>query len=61
MIKDLKTIMGLYSSTEVEDLVNYHIKDFLVEPTLFQQVYEEILTFTYWLKGFEPQNILEIG
>jgi hypothetical protein len=37
------------------------IKDFLVAPTLFQQVYEEITTFAYWLKGFAPHNILEVG
>lgn len=45
----------------IEKLVEYHIKDFLIEPTLFQQVYEEITTFAYWLKGFAPHNILEIG
>jgi predicted O-methyltransferase YrrM len=45
----------------IEDLINYHVKDFLIEPTLFQQVYEEITTFAYWLKGFQAHNILEIG
>jgi predicted O-methyltransferase YrrM len=45
----------------IEKLVNYHAKDFLIEPTLFQQVYEEITTFAYWLKGFQAHNILEIG
>ena len=45
----------------IEELVNYHVKDFLIEPTLFQQVYEEITTFAYWLKGFQANNILEIG
>ena len=41
----------------IEHLVDYHLKDFLVAPTLFQQVYEEITTFAYWLKGFAPHNI----
>jgi predicted O-methyltransferase YrrM len=45
----------------IEELVDYHVKDFLIEPTLFQQVYEEITTFAYWLKGFQAHNILEIG
>jgi len=45
----------------IEHLVDYHLKDFLVAPTLFQQVYEEITTFAYWVKGFAPHNILEIG
>ena len=45
----------------IEHLVDYHLKDFLVAPTLFQQVYEEITTFAYWLKGFAPHNILEVG
>ena len=45
----------------IEHLVDYHLKDFLVAPTLFQQVYEEITTFAYWLKGFQAHNILEIG
>ena len=45
----------------VEDLVNYHVKDFIIENELFQQVYEEILALAYWAKGFQPHNILEIG
>jgi predicted O-methyltransferase YrrM len=45
----------------IEKLIDYHVKDFLIEPTLFQQVYEEITTFAYWLKGFQAHNILEIG
>lgn len=45
----------------IEKLIDYHVKDFLIEPTLFQQVYEEITTFGYWLKGFQANNILEIG
>ena len=46
---------------KVEDLVNYHCKQYLYDHYLFQQVYEEILTFSYWLSGFKPHNILEIG
>lgn len=28
---------------------------------MFLQVYEEFLTFAYWVNGFKPNNILEIG
>ena len=45
----------------IQNLIDYHVKDFLIQPTLFQQVYEEITTFAYWLKGFKPNNILEVG
>ena len=45
----------------VEDLVNYHLKDFIIDNELFQQVYEEILTLAYWVNGFQPHNILEVG
>lgn len=51
----------MFNNVNVEELINYHTKDFLIEPLLFQQVYEEILTLAYWLKGFQPHNILEIG
>jgi len=46
---------------DLTKLINYHSQDFLIESELFQQVYEEITTFSYWLKGFQPHNILEIG
>ena len=45
----------------VEELVKYHCKPHLYDNHLFQQVYEEILTFSYWVAGFKPHNILEIG
>lgn len=46
---------------KVEDIIDYCIRDFIIDACDFQQVYEEILTFGYWLKGFQPENILEIG
>jgi len=46
---------------KVKKLVDYHCKPYLYDNYLFQQVYEEILTFSYWLAGFQPNNILEIG
>lgn len=49
------------NNIKVEDVVNYCVKDFFIDHCDFQQVYEEILTFGYWVKGFEPKNILEIG
>ena len=46
---------------DVEEVVNYCAQDFFVDKFEFQQVYEEITTLGYWLKGFAPNNILEIG
>jgi cephalosporin hydroxylase len=46
---------------KVEDVVNHCVRDFFIDACDFQQVYEEILTLGYWIKGFEPVNILEIG
>lgn len=45
----------------IKKLVDYHCKTYLYLDTQFMQVYEEILTFSYWLAGFKPHNILEIG
>ena len=45
----------------VEDVVNHCVRDFFINACDFQQVYEEILTLGYWIKGFAPNNILEIG
>ncbi len=42
-------------------LVDYCVNNQLIEKFTFMQVYEEFLTFSYWLKGFEANNILEIG
>lgn len=40
----------------VEEIVDYTIRS---SPLI--QVYEELLHLCYWLNGFEPNNILEIG
>jgi cephalosporin hydroxylase len=42
-------------------LVDYCLNPDLMRKCIFMQVYEEFLTFSYWLKGFQPNNILEIG
>ena len=42
-------------------LVDYCVNSELMHKCIFMQVYEEFLTFSYWLKGFQPNNILEIG
>lgn len=42
-------------------LVDYCVTPELMYKCIFMQVYEEFLTFSYWLKGFNPENILEIG
>jgi predicted O-methyltransferase YrrM len=44
-----------------KELVDYCLNKDLMEKCIFMQVYEEILTLSYWLKGFNPHNILEIG
>lgn len=44
-----------------KELVDYCTHSRLTEEHTFMQVYEEILTLCYWLKGFKPHNILEIG
>lgn len=44
-----------------KELVDYCLDPDLMEKCIFMQVYEEILTLSYWLKGFRPVNILEIG
>ena len=41
-------------------LVDYCVNPDLMHKCIFMQVYEEFLTFSYWLKGFQPNNILEI-
>jgi predicted O-methyltransferase YrrM len=46
---------------DVKELVDYHCKSFITRDLLFQQVYEEILTFSYWVSAFKPHNILNIG
>ena len=49
------------SDIKVEDVIDYCAQDFFIDACDFQQVYEEILTLGYWIKGFAPENILEIG
>lgn len=44
-----------------KQLVDYCVNPELMEKCIFMQVYEEFLTFSYWVKGFAPNNILEIG
>lgn len=48
-------------SLSPKELVDYCLNPDLMEKCIFMQVYEEILTLSYWLKGFRPVNILEIG
>jgi predicted O-methyltransferase YrrM len=36
------------------------IDSYLLENNVLQ-VYEEYLNFAYWVKGFKPENVLEIG
>ena len=44
-----------------KELVDYCLVPDLMEKCIFMQVYEEWLTFAHWVKGFQPNNILEIG
>jgi hypothetical protein len=42
-------------------LVDYCCQQFLVQDRQFMQVYEEILNLAYWVRGFAPHNVMEIG
>lgn len=46
---------------QTKRLVDYCVHPELMEKCIFMQVYEEFLTFSYWVKGFSPNNVLEIG
>ena len=49
------------SDPDPKELVDYCLNFDLMEKCIFMQVYEEILSLSYWIKGFKPNNILEIG
>lgn len=51
----------LDQNIDPKKLVDYCIEPDLMEKCIFMQVYEEFLTLAYWLNGFRPHNILEIG
>lgn len=42
-------------------LVDYCCQEFLIRDGQVMQVYEELLSLAYWLRGFSPANVLEIG
>ncbi len=42
-------------------VVDYCCQEFLIRERQVMQVYEELLNLAYWLRGFAPVNILEIG
>lgn len=42
-------------------LADYCTKRFLVDDSQVLQVYEEFLNLAYWLRGFAPRNVMEIG
>lgn len=44
-----------------KDLVDYCVEPDLMEKCIFMQVYEEFLNLAYWVNGFKPHNVLEIG
>lgn len=49
------------NTPDPQKLVDYCVHPELMEKCIFMQVYEEFLTFSYWIKGFAPNNVLEIG
>jgi predicted O-methyltransferase YrrM len=59
--KNMETKMDTIESVSPKELVDYCLEHDLMEKCIFMQVYEEILTLAYWLKGFQPVNVLEIG
>lgn len=42
-------------------LVDYCCQDFLIQDRQVMQVYEELLNLAYWVRGFAPHNVMEIG
>src|SRR5262245_16859053 len=42
-------------------LADYCTKQFLIADLQVMQVYEEFLHLAYWLRGFAPHNVMEIG
>jgi predicted O-methyltransferase YrrM len=42
-------------------VVDYYCQPFLIDDRQVMQVYEELLHLAYWLRGFRPRNVLEIG
>src|SRR5438093_1037781 len=49
------------SADYVKAVVDYFCQSFMIAERQVLQVYEELLHLGYWLRGFAPQNILEIG
>ena len=49
------------SIDKVKSSMDYFSKDSDWNNDNFLQVYEEFLNLLYWVKGFDPVNILEIG
>ena len=44
-----------------KSLVEHIMAPVMISNTLTQQMYDEILHLAYFLDGFKPHNILEIG
>lgn len=44
-----------------ETLVEYCCREFMVADRQVMQVYEELVHLAYWLRGFAPHNVMEIG
>src|SRR5437016_6290063 len=42
-------------------MVDYCAQSCMVESGQLLQVYEELLNLAYWVRGFAPHNVLEIG
>src|SRR5262245_9355550 len=42
-------------------LVDYCCQQFLINDGQVMQVYEELLNLAYWIRGFAPHNVMEIG
>ena len=42
-------------------LADYCCQQFLVQDRQVQQVYEELVNLAYWIRGFAPHNVMEIG
>lgn len=44
-----------------KELVDYCCQEFLVQDRQLMQVYDELVNLAYWIRGFAPRNVMEIG
>ncbi len=59
--KEALTCIDASDPSYPKAVADYCTKEFLIKDRQVMQVYEEFLHLSYWLRGFSPHNIMEIG